>query len=133
MTARTKVGTEMGHKDDEDDEDEEYARQARERAKLSPIERLHGGPTRKAVSGLPDMRSLRRTGNVVQLGMRVHPKIKATAIALVARDGHGTMVSLYMEMLSLYQKTHAPVDPSMLPTEEELVRLIEMERLARDE
>jgi len=41
-----------------DDEAEEYARQERERAKLSPIERLHGGPTRKTVSGLPDLRSL---------------------------------------------------------------------------
>lgn len=120
----------MGNKDDED---EEYARQARERAKLSPIERLHGGPTRKTVSGLPDLRSLRRTGNVVQLAMRVHPKIKATAMALMARDRHGSMVALYVEMLNLYQKTHGPVDPSMLPTEEELVQLIEMERLARDE
>ncbi len=120
----------MGTKDDED---EEYARQARERAKLSPIERLHGGPTRKTVSGLPDLRSLRRTGNVVQLAMRVHPKIKATAMALMARDRHGSMVALYVEMLNLYQKTHGPVDPSMLPTEEELVQLIEMERLARDE
>ncbi len=120
----------MGHKDDED---EEYARQQRERAKLSPIERLHGGPTRKTVSGLPDLRSLRRTGNVVQLAMRVHPKIKATAMALMARDGHGSMVALYMDMLALYQNTHGAVDASQLPTEEELVRLIEMERLARDE
>lgn len=85
------------------------------------------------MSGLPDLRSLRRTGNVVQLAMRVHPKIKATAMALMARDRHGSMVALYVEMLNLYQKTHGPVDPSMLPTEEELVRLIEMERLARDE
>lgn len=120
----------MGSKDDEA---EEYARLERERAKLSPIERLHGGATRKTVSGLPDLRSLRRTGNVVQLAMRVHPKIKATAMALMARDGHGSMVALYMDMLKLYQNTHGPIDPSMLPTEEELVRLFEMERLARDE
>jgi hypothetical protein len=120
----------MGSKDDEA---EEYARQARERAKLSPIERLHGGPTRKTASGLPDMRSMRRTGNVVPLAMRVHPMIKATAMAIMARDRHASMVALYIEMLELYQKTHGPIDRSQLPTEEELVQLIEMERLARDE
>lgn len=114
------------------DEDEEYARQARERAQLSAIERLHGAPTRKTVSGLPDLRSLRRTGRVVQLALRVHPKVKATAMAIMARDGHSSMVALFEEMLQMYQKTHGPIDPSQLPSEEDLVRLIEMERLTRD-
>jgi hypothetical protein len=120
----------MGTKDDEA---EEYARLEREWAKLSPIERIHGKPTRKTVSGLPDGRSLRKTGHVVQLAMRVHPKTKVTAMALVARDGHGSLVNFYKNMLTLYQNTHGAIDPSQLPTEEELIRLIEMERLARDE
>lgn len=114
------------------DEDDELERQALERAGLSAIDRLHGSQVRQTASGFPDLRSLKRTGRVVQLPLRVHPKVKAIVMAILARDRHPSFVALFEDMVELYQRTHGPIDPALLPSEDELVRRIEIERLTRD-
>lgn len=115
-----------------DDEDEEWRRQQRELARLPLVDRLHGTPKRTTVSGFTDQRSYRRTGRVVQLPIRVHPKSKAIVDALLRRDNHASMVALFEAMLETYQKVRGPVDPASLPSDEDLVRQIERERRLRD-
>lgn len=97
-----------------DDEDEERERQERERARLPVIDRLHGGPVRTTVSGFPDQRSFRRTGRVVQLPLRVHPRIKVMIDAILRRDKHPSIVALFEAMLDAYQQVHGVIDPATL-------------------
>lgn len=104
----------------------------RERARMPLLDRLHGGPPGTTASGFKDLRSNRRTGRVVQLPLRVHPKIRAIIDAIMIRDKHPSVVSLFEEMLDAYQKIHGPVHESELPPEEELVRRLEDERDRRD-
>jgi len=60
-----------------DIEDEERRRQERERKKLPLVDRLHGSSPRITASGFEDLRSKRRTGRVVQLPLRLHPRVRA--------------------------------------------------------
>jgi hypothetical protein len=116
----------------ESDEDEERQRQMRERADMSIVDRIHGSPARKNASGFTDLRSYQRTGRVVQLPLRVHPKTRAIIDAIMIRDRHPSVVSLFEVMLNAYQEVYGAIPEDALPTEEELVRRLEEERDKRD-
>lgn len=114
------------------DEEEERQRQERERARLSLLDRLHGTPPRKTASGFKDLRSNRRTGRIVQLPLRLHPRVKAMIDAIMLRDRHPSVVVLFEEMLDAYLEKHGDLDPTLVPSDEELVKRIEHERDERD-
>lgn len=116
----------------EDWEEQERQRQQRERQKLSPIDRLYGNPPRTTVHGFDDLRSDLRTGRVVQIGLRVHPRIKAMMDAIKRRDSIPSMVVLLELMVEAYQKVYGALDESELPSMESLVEQIERERDKRD-
>ena len=99
---------------------------------MSPTDRLHGSEPRTTADGFPDLRSLRRTGRVVQLPFRVHPLVKAMMLAILLRDGHSSMVALLEACINAYLKVHGPIDTSELPTLDELVENLERERDKRD-
>lgn len=114
-----------------DGEDEERKRQEQERKKLPLIDRLHGGPPRITASGFKDLRSNRRTGNIVQLPLRVHPRVRAIIDLIMERDKPPTLIALFEDMLESYLEKR-PIDVSLLPSDEELVRRYEQERDKRD-
>jgi hypothetical protein len=116
-----------------DDEREERERQQKERERLSLTDRLLGRPPRKTASGFDDLRSKRRTGRVVQLPIRLHPRVRAIVGAIMERDQHPSLVVFFEEMLAAYMQIHGPIDETKLPTDEELVRRLEDERDKRDE
>lgn len=115
-----------------DDEAAERQRQARERAQLPVVDRLHGSEPRKTASGFRDLRSNRRTGRVVQMPLRLHPRVKAIIDAIMLRDRHPSMVALFEEMVETYQQVHGPIDLTALPSDDDFVRQIEQERDKRD-
>lgn len=115
-----------------DEEDEERQRQQRERERWSLTDRLIGKPRGKTASGFDDLRSNRRTGRVVQLPIRTHPRVKAMIDAILVRDQHPSLVALFEEMLAAYMQVHGAIDQSKLPSDEELVRRLEQERDKRD-
>ena len=113
---------------DDDDEEAERKRQQREREKMSLTDRLFGKPPRTTAGGFDDMRSKRRTGRVVQLPIRLHPRVRAIVGAIMERDQHPSLVVLFEEMLAAYMKIHGAIDQSQLPSDEELVRRFEQKR-----
>jgi len=113
---------------DDDDEDAERKRQQREREKMSLTDRLFGKPPRTTAGGFDDMRSKRSTGRVVQLPIRLHPRVRAIVGAIMERDQHPSLVVLFEEMLAAYMKIHGAIDQSQLPSDEELVRRFEQKR-----
>lgn len=115
-----------------DGEDEERRRIEKERQKMAPDDRLYGYAPRKTADGFPDQRSERRTGRVVQMPLRVHPRIKATMLAVKKRDKIPSLVILLEEMLEAYLKEHGPIDEAELPTLEQLAEAMEKERDKRD-
>ena len=110
------------------DEDEERRRQERERSRLSFLERLYGSEFRTTASGFTDGLSLKRTGRVIQLPLRVHPRIKAMLMAIIERDKVPSMVVLFEEMAQAYLEKNGDIDWAKLPSDEDLVRRIEHER-----
>jgi hypothetical protein len=115
-----------------DDEEEERRRQERERARLPLIDRLHGKSPRITESGFEDLRSKRRTGRVVQLPLRLHPRVRAIIDIIIERDKPPSLVVLFEDMLEAYLEKHGPIDQSLIPSDEELVRRIEKERDKHD-
>jgi hypothetical protein len=115
-----------------DGEDEERRRIERERQKMAPTDRFHGSAPRRTADGSPDLRSWRRTGRVVQLPVRVHPRVKAITLAIIQRDNIPSLVVLFELMLEAYQKEYGPIDEADLPTLEELAENMEKERDKRD-
>lgn len=116
----------------DDDEEEERRRQARERARLSPIDRLHGAPPRVTASGFVDQRSTKRKGRIVQLGLRLHPRVKAMLDLIIERDQPPSIAVLFEEMIEAYCRVRGPIDKQLLPSDEELARRLEEERDKRD-
>lgn len=112
----------------DDDERGERERQARERARLSFMERLYGSVFRTTASGFVDGRSLRRTGRVIQLPLRVHPRMKAMVMAIMARDGVPSTVVLFELMAQAYLEKEGDIDWSTLPSDDELLKRIEDKR-----
>ena len=116
----------------DDDEDEERKRQERERKQMSFLDRVHGGPPRITVNGFTDIRGRRRTGRIVQLPLRLHPRVKAMVDHIMERDRPPSLVVLFEVMVEAYLDKHGPIDPADLPSDEELIRRIEQERDKRD-
>ncbi len=114
-----------------DDEEEERKRQERDREKLPLLDRLHGSPPRITASGFPDLRSKRRTGRVVQLPLRLHPRVRAMVDFIMERDKPPSLAVLFEDMLAAYLEKR-PIDKKLLPNDEELVRRFEKERDRRD-
>lgn len=115
------------------DEEEERKRQERERARMPLVDRLHGSEPRTTASGFKDLRSNRRTGRIIPMPLRLHPRVKAIIDAIMERDRHPSLVVLFEEMVDAYLQLHGPISQALLPSDEELVRRIERERDRRDE
>jgi hypothetical protein len=111
-----------------DDDDEERDRQQRERARLSFLERLYGIPFRITSSGFLDRRSLRRTGRIVQLPLRVHPRVKALVDAIMERDQVPSYVVLFEQFAQAYIEKEGDIDWSKIPSDETLLDQIERKR-----
>lgn len=117
---------------DDDDEAEERRRQEAERRKLSLLDRLYGTPPRRTADGFEDRRSARRTGRLIQLPFRVHPRVKAIILAIMERDRIPTLVMALELFVEAYLKVTGPLDEAALPSMEEIVERIENERDRRD-
>lgn len=111
-----------------DDEDEERERQKRERARLTFLERLYGIPYRITSTGFVDGRSLRRTGRVVQMPLRVHPRVKAMVMAIMERDKVPSFVVLFEEFAHAYLQKVGDIDWDKIPKNEALLEQIERKR-----
>lgn len=114
-----------------DDDDEEWL--ARERKRLSTDERIHGGAGRVTSSGFPDRRSQRRKMRVVPILVRVHPRVKAITDAIMDRDDIPSVPVFFELMLEAYQRVSGALDASLIPSDDELARMIETGRLKSDE
>lgn len=114
------------------DEDEERRRQEQELARLSPTDRLYGTGPRLTASGFEDRRSKRRTGRVVPLPLRLHPRVRAIFDAIMERDNHASAVVLFEVFVETYQQQHGAIDESQLPSDDELVRRYLREQGKRD-
>lgn len=111
-----------------DDEEEERRRQEAERQKMSLEDRIYGEPPRRTTTGDEDIRSLKRTGLILSLVFRTHPLVKAMVLAIIKRDQIPSLAVALELFVEAYLKTTRPLDPSELPTLEEIVRRIEQER-----
>lgn len=116
----------------DDDEEEERKRRDRERASMSFLDRVVGRPRRITVNGFEDDRGRHRTGRIVQLPLRLHPRVKAMVDHIMERDRPPSLVVLFEVMVEAYLDKHGPIDPADLPSDEELIRRIEQERDKRD-
>lgn len=114
----------MGH----DDEEEERKRRDKERRKLSFIDRLHGEAPRTTAGGFRDGRSKKRTGRVIPILVRVHPRVKAMLDLILERDGVPSMVTLLEEMIEAYCELHGKINQTELPSDDELLQRLEKER-----
>lgn len=112
----------------DDDEEQERKRQKRERELLSFLERLYGIPYRITSSGFVDGRSLRRTGRVVQMPLRVHPRIKALVMAIMERDKFPSMVVMFEQFAFAYLQQTRDIDWEKIPKDEALLEQIERKR-----
>lgn len=113
-------------------EDEERRRLKQERNRMALLDRLYGYAPRRAADGSPDQRGERRTGRVVQMPLRVHPRIKAIILAVKRRDNIPSLVVLLELMVDAYLKEYGEIDEAELPTLEQLVEAMEQERDRRD-
>lgn len=111
-----------------DDEAEERKRRDAERAKQSFVDRLHGLPPKTTASGFTDGRSRKRTGRVIPILVRVHPRVKAMLEFIIERDGIPSMVALLEEMIEAYCEVRGAIDRSLLPSDDELLQRLEKGR-----
>lgn len=112
----------------DDDEKAERERQARERARMSFIERLYDKPIRVTKDGFDDGRSARRTGRIIKLPLRVHPRMKALVNLILEKHEMPSMVVLFEQLVQVYLDKHGDIDMSLLPSDEELIARIEGKR-----
>lgn len=105
-----------------DDEAEERRRQELERAKLNPVDRVHGEPPRITASGLEDLRSKRRKGRVVQMSLRMRLGVRAALAFIIQRDHHDGLPELFEILLQLYFAKYGGLNDGDLPSEEEMIR-----------
>lgn len=96
------------------DEEEERQRQARERSRLSPLDRLYDRP---AVG----MHGLRRRGRVVQMPLRMQLRVRAILEHIMQRDDHDSLPELFEILLELYLDKYGAVDERQLPSDDELI------------
>ncbi len=97
-----------------DDEGEERQRQARERSRLSLLDRLYDRPP-------IGMHGLRRRGRVVQMPLRMQLRVRAVLEHILLRDHHDGLPGLFEILLDLYLEKYGSVDATQLPSDEELV------------
>jgi hypothetical protein len=116
----------------EDDELEEMRRLQQERERLRPVDRLHGGPPRRTGDGFIDQRSERRSGRIILMPFRAHPRVKAIILAIKRRDDVPSLPVLLELMVDAYQEKYGAIPRDQLPTDEELAAQIERERDKRD-
>jgi hypothetical protein len=114
------------------DEEEERLRQQRELKSMSLRDRLHGGKPLRTSDGFPDQRSERRTGRIILMPFRVHPRVKALILAIKKRDNVPSLPVLLEVMLEAYQERYGPIDESELPSDEELIERFEQEQDRRN-
>lgn len=115
-----------------DGEDEERRRIEKERKRLAPVDRFYDREPRTTRDGFKDIRSNRRTGRVLQMPFRVHPRTKAMLLAVMKRDAVPSLSVLLEEMLDAYLKEYGEIDESEIPTLEQLAEAMERERDKRD-
>ncbi len=102
------------HRNGGDDEAEERRRQELQRAKLDPVDRVHGEPPRITASGLEDLRSKRRKGRVVQMSLRMRLRVRAALGFIIDRDQHDGLPELFEIMLQLYLEKYGGISEGEL-------------------
>lgn len=113
------------------DEDEERQRQAKERAALSPTDRMYG-PIKVTAAGTKSLQAPRRTGRLLQFNTRVHPKSRHILEALIRRDNVPSLVVFFELMLEAYQEKYGPVREDEIPPDDEIIDMFLNERDNRD-
>ncbi|MEQ1615979.1 MAG: hypothetical protein ABL904_24740 [Hyphomicrobiaceae bacterium] len=99
---------------DDGGEEEERRRQARERAKMSAFDRLYGKPA-------DGLHGLKRRGRKAQMPLYMQLKVRAIVEAIMQRDHHDGLPSLFEIMLQLYLDKYGGIDGSLIPSDDELV------------
>ena len=107
---------------DNSDEATERLRQERERAKLKPVDRIHGVPPRITSTGLEDLRSKRRKGRVVQMSLRMQLRVRAALAFIMDRDNHEGLPELFEIMMQLYLEKYGGINEGDLPSEDDMIR-----------
>lgn len=110
---------------DRDDEAEERERQRKERRRLMPKDRWYGRPPLTTKTGSRDLRSDRRTGRTAQMNVHMTPRVRAMIVAIMGRDQPPSWAVLFEEMVQAYLDKAGPLDPGLVPSDEELAEQIE--------
>lgn len=98
----------------DDGEEEERRWQAKERATMSPMDRLYGKPA-------GDLRGIRRRGRKAQMPLRMQLKVRAVVEVILKRDEHDGLPELFEIMLKLYLEKFGGIDEAEIPSDDVLV------------
>ena len=118
----------------DDDEDLERRRQQLELEQRATIDQLYVNPPRVSQSGLPDGRSApgRRKGRVINVPLRVHPRVNAILRLILKNGPPDTVPDLFVDMLDSYLKIRTDVNQSSVLSDAELIRLYLAEQEKKD-
>ena len=111
----------------DDDEKEEWERLKAERRKKSFFDRLYDSDPAPSDDGSENQQKHRRTGRLIALGLRGHPRTKAMMIAIRDRDEVPSLVVLLELALEAYLKVHGAEDLD-IPSDDEIIERLEAER-----
>ena len=103
-----------------------------ERRKMSFMDRLYGSKLDATADGFPNQQQARRTGRVVALGLRGHPRLKAMMIAIRKRDNVPSLVVLLELAIEAYLQVHHSNDNLDMPSDEEIITKYEREQDKRN-
>jgi hypothetical protein len=117
----------------DDDEADEMRRRQRERQQLRADDRLYGESKKTRKDGLPDGRSDRRTGRVFAKNFKMHPRTMFLFRAICQHESIPSETAMFEELLRLWEQHNGPIDPSLMPSDEEIAAIIEAARDKNDE
>lgn len=110
---------EEGDREPVSDDDDEYIDD--EEIELELIDPLYDTDVITNAAGARDGRTRRRKGRVIQIPLRGHPRVVAMIEAILVRDGHDSVVDLFVVMLRAYCQVYGRFKKSELPSDRELI------------
>ena len=119
-------------RDKDKDEEAEWRRLEAERASKESIHRMYA-EMRITAAGDDDIRHERRTGRLLQMSFRMHPKTRQL-IRAIMRLPHRppSLVVLFEQMLEAYLKQYGGLNDSDVPSDGEAIDMFLKERDKRD-
>ena len=101
------------------DDEDEYIDD--EEIELELIDPLYDTDVITNAAGARDGRTRRRKGRVIQIPLRAHPRVVAMIEAILIRDGHDSVVDLFVVMLRAYCQVYGRFKKTDLPSDRVLI------------